>query len=435
MRWFLRLMLLVSFSINMVAHATPAEDVRALLEKGKAKDAYQAGKAHPDQLGNTEFDFFFGIAAIDAGHSAEGVLALERYVLNVPGDARARLELGRGYFMEGDDARARDEFSAVLALNPPASVKAAIQRYLEALREREGRYKTTASAYLEAGLGYDDNVNSGVAGSDIVLPLLGLVQVIDAGVKRGDVFSHLAVGGQIARPIAPGVSLFGSAQADTRMHQGEGAYDLSSLGASGGASWRKNDNLWRGSLFTSSLSVDNSRYRDINGASAEWHRQMDELRAFYLFGQYARLSYTGFNQVRDADFRAVGGGYRQVIATLWQPVFTLSGNLGSENNQENRDDLSRHVYGFNLGLSLTPAPKWNAAAALTYQRSSYDERDPFLDFARQDDYGALNLSASYFIQPHLSVRAEISAARNSSNLELFQYTRNSAAFKLRYDLK
>lgn len=435
MRWFSRLMLLVSFSINVAAHATPAGDVRALLEKGKAKDAYLAGKAHADQLGNTEFDFFFGIAAIDAGHSAEGVLALERYVLNVPGDARARLELGRGYFMEGDDARARDEFSAVQALNPPASVKATIQRYLEALHEREGRYKTTASAYLEAGLGYDDNVNSGVAGSDIVLPLLGPVQVIDAGVKRGDVFSHLAVGGQIARPIAPGVSLFGSAQADTRIHQSEGAYDLSSLGASGGVSWRKNDNLWRGSLFTSSLSVDNARYRDINGASAEWHRQMDELRAFYLFGQYARLAYTGFNQVRDAGFRAVGGGYRQVIATPWQPVFTLSGNLGSENNQENRDDLSRHVYGLNLGLSLTPAPKWNAAATLAYQRSSYDARDPFLDFARQDDYGALNLSASYFIQPHLSVRAEMSAARNSSNLELFQYTRNSAALKLRYDLK
>lgn len=435
MRWFSRLMLLVSLSINMVAHATPVEDVRALLEKGKAKDAYQAGKAHPEQLGNTEFDFFFGIAAIDAGHSAEGVLALERYVLNVPGDARARLELGRGYFMEGDDARARDEFSTVLALNPPASVKATIQRYLEALREREGRYRTAASAYLEAGLGYDDNVNSGVASSDIVLPLFGPVQVIDAGVKRGDVFSHLAVGGQIARPLAPGVSLFGAAQADARTHQSEGAYDLSSLGASGGVSWRKNDNLWRGSLFTSSLSVDNARYRDINGASAEWHRQMDELRAFYLFGQYARLSYTGFNQVRDADFRAVGGGYRQVIATPWQPVLTLSGNLGSENNQENRDDLSRHVYGLNLGLSLTPAPKWNAAAALVWQRSSYDARDPFLDVARQDDYGALNLSASYFIQPHLSVRAEMSAASNSSNLELFQYTRNSAALKLRYDLK
>lgn len=435
MRWFSRFMLFVSFFIITVAHATPADDIRSLLEMGKAKDAYQAGQSNPDQMGNTEFDFYFGIAAIDSGHSAEGVLALERYVLNAPGDTRARLELGRGYFIEGDDARARDEFSAVLALNPPASVKTTIQRYLEALREREGRYKTIASVYLEAGMGYDDNVNSGVANSEIVLPLFGQVQVVDAGVRRGDIFSHLAVGGQIARAIAPGVSLFGAVQADERIHQSEGAFDLSSIGASGGVSWRKNENLWRGSLFTSSLSVDNAHYRDIGGASAEWHRRLDELRSFNLFGQYAFLSYSGFNRVRDSSFRAVGGGFRQVIATLWQPVFTLSGNLGSEGNHENREDLSRHIYGLNLGLALMPAPKWNAAATLTYQRSFYDACDPFLNVARKDGYGALNLSATYFIQQHFSVRAEISVVKNSSNLELYQYTRNSAALKLRYDLK
>lgn len=435
MRRFSRSLLLIACLFPAVTQATPAEDIKALLEKGKARDAYQSGKAHPDQLGNPEFDFFFGIAAIDTGHSAEGVLALERYVLNVPGDTRARLELGRGYFMEGDDARARDEFTALLALNPPENVKTAIHRYLDAIKAREEKYKTTASAYVEAGLGYDDNVNSGVAGADIVLPLLGPVQVIDAGVKRGDVFSVLAAGGQVSKPVAPGVNLFGAAQAESRLHQSEDTYDLGSLGASAGIGWREKENLWRGSLFASTLSVDNARYRDIGGATAEWHRQLDEQRSFYLFGQYAQLSYAGFNQVRDSDFQAAGGGYRQVFALPWQPVLTLAANFGKERNQENRDDLSRHVHGLNLALGLAPAPKWGVAAGLAYQRSDYDARDPFLDVARQDGYTALNLSATYFMQPHLSIRGELSGARNQSNLELYQYTRNSAALKLRYDYR
>lgn len=435
MRRFSRSLLLIACLFSAGAQATPAEDIKALLEKGQAGDAYQSGKTHPEQLGNPDFDFFFGIAAIDAGHSAEGVLALERYVLNVPGDTRARLELARGYFMEGDDARARDEFAALLALNPPENVKSAIHRYLDAIKAREEKYRTTASAYVEVGLGYDDNVNSGVASADIVLPLFGPVQVIDAGVKRGDVFSLLAVGGQVSKPIAPGINLFGAAQAESRMHRSEDTYDLGALGASGGISWRENENLWRGSLFTSSLSVDNTRYRDINGATAEWHRQLDELRSFYLFGQYAQLSYAGFNQARDSDFRAAGGGYRQVFSMPWQPVLTLAANFGNEKNQENRDDLSRHVYGLNLALGLTPAPKWGVGAGLAYQRSGYDQRDPFLDVTRQDDYTALNLSATYFVQPHLSIRGELSGARNNSNLELYQYTRNSAALKLRYDYR
>src|SRR5262245_23302261 len=61
--------------------AAPADDVQALLEKGDAAGAYELGRKHRDQLGNPAFDFYFGIAAINAGHSGEGVLALERYVL------------------------------------------------------------------------------------------------------------------------------------------------------------------------------------------------------------------------------------------------------------------------------------------------------------------------------------------------------------------
>ncbi len=417
------------------AHASPAEDIKSLLEKGKSREAYQTGKTTPEQLGNADFDYFFGIAAIDAGHSAEGVLALERYALNVPGDTRARLELGRGYFMMGEDARARDEFTAVLELNPPQEIKIAIDRYLDALQEREGRYKTTASAYLEAGIGYDDNVNSGVANPDIVLPLFGPVQVIDAGVRRGDVVTLLAAGGLISRPVAPGINLFGAVQADARLHQSEDIYNLQTLGASGGVSARKNENLWRGTVFNNSLSVDDSRYRDISGVTGEWHRQLDELRAAYLFGQYAQLSYTGFNQVRDSNFHAAGGGYRQAFAAQWQPVLAVSANIGNEDNQDNRSDLSRHIYGLSINLSLAPAPKWSVAAGLAYQRSDYDAPDPILDITRRDSYRALNVSTTYFIQPHLSIRGEISGARNNSNLELYQYARNTGALKLRYDIK
>ncbi len=125
--------------------AAPPDEVKALLDKGNAAGAYALGKKHPEELGNPAFDFHFGVAAIDSGHAGEGVLALERYVVNFPGNNAARLELARGYFVMGDDQRAREEFNGVLGTKPPAAVVANIERFLDSLRSRESTCSGTAT--------------------------------------------------------------------------------------------------------------------------------------------------------------------------------------------------------------------------------------------------------------------------------------------------
>src|SRR5438045_1028911 len=98
---------LAALALPFAAMAAPADDVKVLLDQGKAAEAYALGKKYPQELGNPAFDFFFGVAAVDAGHAGEGVLALERYITNFPDNQTARLELARAYFVLGDDARAR----------------------------------------------------------------------------------------------------------------------------------------------------------------------------------------------------------------------------------------------------------------------------------------------------------------------------------------
>ena len=142
------------------------------MERGQAAQAYALGREHPESLGDPAFDFYFGIAAIDTGNAGEGVLALERYTLRFPDNVSARLQLARGYFALGEDARAREEFQTLRALNPPADVVATIDRFLDSIRLRESRYTTSTGAYLEYGLGYDRNVNSAPGGSSISIPLL-----------------------------------------------------------------------------------------------------------------------------------------------------------------------------------------------------------------------------------------------------------------------
>ena len=76
--------------IPFAAIAAIPDDVKTMLEQGKPKEAYELGKQHPELLGDPVFDFYYGVAAIDSGNAGEGVLALERYVINFPENASAR---------------------------------------------------------------------------------------------------------------------------------------------------------------------------------------------------------------------------------------------------------------------------------------------------------------------------------------------------------
>ncbi|MGE5641126.1 MAG: tetratricopeptide repeat protein, partial [Clostridia bacterium] len=303
---------LSALAMPLAALAAPADDVKALMDQGKAADAYALGKQHPEELGNPAFDFYYGVSAIDAGHAGEGVLALERYVANFPDNLQARLELARGYYVLGDDARAREEFAVVQKANPPAGVQANIQRFIDAIRARESQYKTTAGFYAEAGIGYDSNVNGGLNSPNITLPIFGPV-TLTTGVKLHDNFLTFAAGGTITHPIAPGVALFGTASADAKANNQQTAFDQSNVNLAGGASFIQDKNLWRVTGSYSELAVGHDWYRQATGLAGEVNHQLDELQTVSGFVQYAKLEYQPPQDVRNADLWALGAGYRRAF--------------------------------------------------------------------------------------------------------------------------
>lgn len=421
-------------ALPLLAHAAPADEVKALLDQGQAAQAYALGKNHPNELGSPAFDLYFGIAAIDSGHAGEGVLALERYIANFPGNSAARLELARGYFVLGDDARAREEFDAVLKTDPPAAVQANIQRFMDAIRARESRYRSTAGFYAEVGIGSDSNVNAGVDSANVTLPIFGPVTLL-GGVRTGDLFTHLAAGAYLTHPIAPGVALFGSVNGDAKLNHNDDAFDQSNLGIAGGVSLLKDKNLWRATVSHSMLWVDDDRFRSVTGLAGEVHHQLDELQMLNGALQFAALDYPGANSARDAHFYGLSAGYRKAFVGRMQPLLSVSLNYGEEDNRRGRPDLGRAIVGGRVALAITPAPRWSFAAGGVYQESRYDGPDILFGVVRKDRYLGLDLSASYALSRNLSVRGEYQFVKNDSNLALFEYDRNLIAVKLRYEFK
>lgn len=428
-------------SLCPVAYSAPPDEVKALIEQGKSAEAYALGREHADALGTPAFDFYFGVAAINSGHAGEGVLALERYVVNVPDDLNGRLELARGYFVLGEDARAREEFSLVLAGNPPPNVAANINRFLDAIRARESQYRPTAAFVLEAGYGYDSNANGGVGNANLVLPNGVGVTLGNAFVRTSQNFLHFLAGASGSRPVTPGVSVFGLATFDARLHDSQTRLDQQNIGAAGGLTVIREKNSYRGTISYYRLYLENDHYRDVGSISGEWQHQLDELQAVNAFVQAADLNYAGVNSLRNSNFYTAGLGYRRAFIHEWQPLLNASVFLGKEDVRSDvRSDLSRDLRGVRVSATFTPAPKWGLAVAASYTESDYDGGDPLpagfpLLPARRDRYMAADLSASYALTRELSLRGELALSKNESNNPLYEYRRNVAALKLRYEFK
>lgn len=429
------LAILALLTLHGPALAAPADEIQTLLEKGNAAAAYALAKKHPDQLGRPSFDFYFGVAAIDSGHAGEGVLALERYVVNFPNNLEARLELARGYFVLGENQRAREEFSGVLKANPPPPVVANVERYLDAIRSRESAYRTTAGMFIEVGFGYDSNINSGVSNSVINLPTFGQVTIGQSGTKIDRKFMQATAGANVSVPLAPGISAFGSLSGDLKTHDGNREFDQTNTSTLGGLSIIDEKNLYRVSLGYANLGVDYRNFRDAASITGEWIRQWDELQAVSASLQYAKLKYAGSNDIRDADLKGLGFGYRLALVAPWRPAFTVNANYSIEDNGRGRDDLGRDIYALRTGIALSPAPKWGVSAGIGYQQSVYAARDPLLLNTRRDKYLGLDAGASYALNRNLSIRGELTAAKNQSNLELYKFRRDLMAVKIRYETK
>ena len=436
----------------MLAFAAPADDVQSLLSQGKDREAYDVGRASPDALGTPLFDFYFGIAALNAGVPGEGVLALERYLLQFPDNRSAQFQVARGYYILGEDERARQEFSSLVATATGTEL-ATINQFLDAIRARESRYKPSASAFVELGFGRDNNINSGIASGQVAgLPAGIVVAPGQAGERQSDTFGTASAGVQGVYPVAPGVSVHGGGQISGRynLRANSDVFNQAQFALQGGVSVLQGRNLFRLGTDLSQVAVGSQLYLNLTTVVGEWQYQNDQFNRFGLALQYSDQAYKNIGvfldaaktirvssgaDVRDSALSNLTASWNRTLVHPWNPELNLAVNVGNDRNRKDRPDLSRAIFGGRISATLRPVPKWSFGAGLSYQNSRYQrEFGPGLP-TRNDDFLSLDAQASYSIDRNWQLRAEYQHLEQKSTIGFYTYSRNQLALKLRYDFK
>jgi tetratricopeptide (TPR) repeat protein len=416
-----------------------------LIDNGKPEEAYKL--LEPFELkhsGDTRFDYLIGIAALDSGMPDKATLALERVLLVNPDSAAARMDMARAYFQLGDILRAKTEFARVLNQNPSDAARSTIQKYLEAIAEREAGNMTHVSGYLEGGIGYDSNVNNSTSQAQIIAG--GTNVTLDpANVQVSDIYYQVVGGGQATHALIPHWELYAGADLRIRNYRMQKNFDALDLYARAGVSYGTRANQLRIGAFGWEYFLGGFHNSDIGGINAEWNHVFSPSNQLKIFGQNEQFRYVDpVMQPNDFNQQIIGGGWAHVLeggmSSLYANLYhgmeqDISTIITPVTPDGGRIDGAQRFNGLRVGGLMAVNDHTTVFVNAGAQAGDYSKVNVFFLVQRRDRLFDLTLGEIWHWDKHLTLRPQISYAQDISNIVLYCFDRTEVSLNVSRDLR
>ena len=192
--------------------------------------------------------------------------------------------------------------------------------------------------------------------------------------------------------------------------------------------------MYRVSVSDSMMEVNAQQYRDMFSVTVEAQYTVAPGRSLSGFAQYGEASHTGDNRVRDSRLATLGGTLTQSFEQVWlKPSVGVRASFTQEKNLRMRSDLSRQIQSVRLFTTLTPMDRVGVSIGLNWQKQDFDQADIAFGTVRNDTTQGADIGINVALNRNWSVRAEWQTSDNQSNQNLYDYTRQTWATKLRYE--
>jgi tetratricopeptide (TPR) repeat protein len=402
--------------------------IKELVAQGQFQRAYEQATASEARYeGDPEFDFYYGMAALETGYYPEAIFAFERVVFAQPSNLRVRLELGRAHFLSGNYPAAQREFRRVLTQDPPATVRANINNFLERIEIAQRQQRREIAGWLDARLGNDTNINSATSDATIDTPL-GSFDLVQDGRSQKDEFARVEVGGRWKEPLTKDSSYDVSASWRQKNNFSTDAFDLGVGVVEAGYGRTLENGRYRIGVRLQNVTLDGTRFQNGYGLTGSWDLSIAQNWILSLTGALTTLRYRD-NHLRDTD-QYLGS------ATLIRPqgnfMHTLSvyGAAEPARDDGRGEHNGRNFYGMLYGVQYL-SDTWQPYLRLGVQDVGHVEDHPVFAKEREDLTLTATVGGRYTLWEGLEVTGEATWTDVDSNLEIFEYNRFLVEFGLR----
>ncbi len=415
----------VSWAQTPNKHSSTTLTLKNLYAQGEYEKAFELGSQHTAELeGDPDFDFYYGLAALESGHYPEAQFVFERLTTLFPDEDRFRLEYARSLFKMHQYKQAKIQFNLVLENNPPATVRSNIERFIEAIEVEEKNQQPRWSGSLSFGGGYDTNINNATT-----LQFIDGIVLDNTAREIESPFVTARMALEYSHPITQNQSLNFSLNSLHKYNTKMSDFNLDIAQAQ--AFWKTANAAREIQLgFTYlQLLLDSSRYQQDTGIFTEWRQQWSQ--------QFLTFLYVGA-KVKDYKDNPQYESYQPFINfSLLIPqkkfLHTLSIFAGTEDaRNDGENDNLRDFEGASYRLTLKTSDRVSIFGGISAYWAQYKADHDYFGEARDDDTLQFISGADWKLNNDLNVLAEVSYADNSSSLEIYEYDRIKSEVRLRW---
>ena len=420
----------------------PSAQLDDLVTAGQYQQAYDIASANLEEWeGDTQFDFLYAIAAIEAGFPNEAIFALDR-VIQTAEDAtlrqRARLELARAHLLTNNLVASESLFNQVLLTNPPQNVRDNIDAFLSLIESRRQNQRATFSLSIAPIIGRDDNINSATSNGLIDTPLIGEIELNPDGLKTEDSFTDLTLGMAYRKPITRDQSLDFSVTLNRHDNQSTNQFDMDYFLGDISYNHGNQVNRFRHSLQAQKVRLDRESFQSTVRLNNAWQRAGKDGWYQSLSASLSTISFDNSDAAPTSDLKDTNQLLVSGTLTKLTQSFTNSFTVFYANDDAQAsagEHNGRGYYGVSHSVRWRLNNQHTPYLRVSFQDTEHDAQHPvfFMD-TRSDSTVSGMLGWLWQYSRRLSISSEVLFTDADSNIPLFEHTRFRYQAGLRFQL-
>lgn len=405
-----------------------------LIAGGQFNQAYTVGQTSLfDMEGEPEFDFLYGLSALESGRPDEAVFAFERIAFVYPDQQRVRLELARAYFMSNNLSAAEQLFNEVLATDPGPNVSTNIEGFLDLIEQRQNAVSSSFTWFVNSNVGSDTNINSATELGIINTPI-GDVDLSESGQKIEDDFMDIGAGFNYNYPFDKNRSAFVRANYNQHNNFSTNAFDLEVLsGETGYAIISDNTRLslsWR----VQKVDLDGAEFQSSSSLLGSWQRNAGNGWSQGLTAAYTAVRYDNSsnpdNNLRDVNQVLLSGNLSKASGRF---LHNISVYYGDEDSQKSAGkNNAQKFYGIAFSEQIQFRPGHIPYFRISLHSSENKSAAPVFNIDREDDTFSSSVGWIWQFSRNINITTDITYTDNDSNIDLYAYDRVKYQTGLRY---
>ncbi|MFT4816740.1 MAG: hypothetical protein ACI80L_000436 [Pseudohongiellaceae bacterium] len=439
--FFAVLLFINSIPTFAAENESPATEMNDLVSAEQYQQAYDLGFVNLEEWeGDPEFDFLYGLAALESGNANEAVYALERVAATSTDSTlrtRARLELARAYFVTNNLTASENLFNAVIADNPPVNVQQNVQAFLQLIEVRKNAQSATFDWTIASAIGSDSNANSATSNGLIDTPLIGQIELDPAGQETDDNFSSTTVTMAYKYPFTRDRSLGLTVNLGHLNNFDTDQFDIDNIRGELAYNWGNQTHRFKHGIASGKVNLDQNGFQKSLAVNSSWQRAGDNgwyqsASAAYTKVRYDTNNGGDLNDLRDVDQLLFTAGITKIAGDM-----THSLNIYAADEDPTASAGGDHNGRSYSGLAYSALYRMNAQHTpflrVSIQDVEHDSEHPvFFNTKRSGETRSATVGWFWQVANNLMITGEAALTDNSSNIELFDYERFKYQAGLRY---